>query len=107
MARLAPGKIDQARGTRGGATDRVNERKIRLEEVIPDDRPHLGAVALRQRARRRFELGRPEVVRRRVDEITRKRDAVDDAGEILAVDVAGQLELHVLPVLLSVAGEAV
>src|SRR5262249_25324567 len=107
MARLAPGEIDEARGTRGGAADRVNERKICLEEVIADDRAHLGAVALRQRACRRFEFGRPEVVRRRVDEIARKRDAVDDAGEILAVDVAGQLELHLFPVLLAVAGEAV
>src|SRR5262249_35417177 len=97
----------EARGTRGGAADRVYERKIRLEEVIADDRAHLGAVALRQRARRRFELGRPQIVRRRVDEIARKRDAVDDAGEIFAVDVAGQLELHLFPVLLAGAGEAV
>jgi len=107
MARLAPGEIDEARGARGGAADRVNEGKILLEQVLADDRAHLGAVARRERARRRFELGRPQVVRRRVDEIARQRDAVDDAGEIFAVDVAGELELHLFRVLLAIAGEAV
>src|SRR5262252_9799554 len=107
MARLTPGEIDEARGARGGAADRVNERKILLEQVLADDRAHLGAVARRERARGRFELSRPEIVRRRVDEIAREGDAVDDAGEIFAVDVAGQLELHLFAVLLAVAGEAV
>src|SRR5215831_2429678 len=60
-----------------------------------------------ERARRRFEVGRPEVVGRGVDEVAREGDAVDDAGEIFAVDVAGQLELHLFCVLLAVAGEAV
>src|SRR5262249_44952741 len=49
----------------------------------------------------------PQVVRGGVDEIARKGAAVEDAGEIFAVDIAGQLELHLFSVLLAVAGEAV
>jgi hypothetical protein len=97
----------QARRARGRAADRVNERKILGEQIVADDRAHLCAMAARQRARGVFELGRPHVVCRRVDEIARERNALHDPGEILAVDVAGQLELDVLLVLLAVAIEAV
>src|SRR5262249_56057875 len=69
MARLAPGEIDEARSARGGAADRVNEGKILLEQVLADDRAHLAAVARSERARRRFELGWPAIVRRRLAEI--------------------------------------
>src|SRR5262249_27137153 len=103
MARLAPGEIDEARGARGGAADRADERKILPRQVVADAGAHLGAVARSERARRRFEPGGSQVVRRGVDEIAREGDAVDDAGEIFAVDVAGQLELPLFSVLLAVA----
>src|SRR5262249_16252731 len=57
MARLAPGEIDEARGAGGGPADRVDEREIPLEQVLADDRAHLGAVARSERARPRFDPG--------------------------------------------------
>ena len=68
---------------------------------------HIGAVALREGARCFFELGRPHVVRRRVDEIACQEDPFDHAGEVFAIDIAGQFQLQFLRVLLAVAGEAV
>src|SRR5262249_53658132 len=67
----------------------------------------LGPVLAVERARRRFEFCGAQVVGRRVDEIAGKAHALDDAREILAVDVARQLELDVPLVLPAVADEAV
>ena len=47
---------------------------------------------MRESARGLFELRRTHVVCRRVDEIARQAHAFDDAGEVLAIDVAGQFE---------------
>ena len=107
MACLAPGEVDEARRTRSRAADRVNQRKIRFQQVVARDHAHFGAVAFGQRAGSRLELGRPQVVRRRVDEIAGKRDTLEDAGEVLAVDVAGQFELELFVLLLAVARESV
>ena len=104
---IAPGDVDQARRAGGGAADRVNEREVLLEQVVADDRAHICAVAMRERARGLFELRRTHVVRRRVDEIARQADAFDDAGEVVAIDVAGQFQLQLFRVLFAVAGEAV
>ena len=55
----------------------------------------LGAMLLGERARGVFQFGRAHVVRRRVDEIARQRHALDDAGEVLAVDAVGHHQPHV------------
>ena len=80
MRRIAPGHVDQARRAVGGAADRVDEREILLEQIVADDRADAGAVAGGERARGIFELGRAHVVRRRVDQVAREADALDDAA---------------------------
>src|SRR6266849_1242076 len=64
-------------------------------------------MAAGQRARGLLELLRTHVVRRRVDEIAREPDALRDAAEVVAVDVAGQLQLQLFLVLLAIAREPV
>ncbi len=93
--------------TRRCAADRMDEREILREEVLADDRAHGRAVAAGERARGLLELARAHVVGRRVDEIARQADPLDDAGEVVAVDVAGQLELQLLLILLAIAREAI
>ena len=58
-------------------------------------------------ARGLLQLGRPEVVRRRVDQIARERHALGDAREVGAVDALGNFELRAVRVRLAVAGELV
>jgi hypothetical protein len=107
MAHLAPGEIDEAGRAGGRAPDRVDKRKILFQQIVADDRAQLSPVALRESAGGCFEFGRAHVVRRRVDEIAGEADALEDAGEVLAVDVAGQFEPELLVVLLAVACESV
>ena len=77
--------------------------KLSVEEIVADDGTHEGAVAAGQRARGVLELLRAHVVGGRVDEIAGEAHALDDTAEIGAVDVAGELELHLLLVLLAIA----
>ena len=107
MAGIAPDDVDQPRRARGGAADGVDEREVLGEEIVADDGTHEGAVAAGKRARGVLELLRAHVVGRRVDEIAGEAHALDDAAEIGAVDVAGELELHLLLVLLAIAAEAI
>ncbi len=81
--------------------------KLLLEQIVADDGVHLAPWRGRERARGVFELGRAHVVGRRVDEVAGKADALRDAGQVVAIDVARQLEPDVLGVLLAVAREAV
>src|SRR5262249_40126098 len=107
VARVAPGHVDEPRCARCRATDRVHERKVLLEQVVPHDRAYRCAVAAGQGARGLLQLARAHVVRRRVDEIAREGDAFDDAGEVVAVDIAGQFEVEVLLLLLAITGETI
>ncbi len=107
MAGIAPDDVDEPWRPGGRPADRMDERKALLDEIVADDGAHLGAVATGQRARGLFQLGRAHVVRRRVDEVAREADAVDDAGQVFTVDIAGQLDLEVFVLLLAVAGETV
>ena len=66
-----------------------------------------GAVAGGERTGGVLEFRRPHVVRRRIDQIAREENAVDDPGQVVAVDIAGQFQPDVLLVLLAVAGEAI
>src|SRR5260370_21857 len=72
----------------------------------------LRPTAARQVPRRKvtgggFELGRAEIVRRRVDEVARERCTLRDAGQIIAVDPVGKLEANILCLCLTISGEAI
>ena len=105
--RVAPAQIDEPRSASGGAADRMDQRKVLREEIVTDNRAQGCAVTRGKRTRSLFELGRAHVIGRRVDEVARKIDALDNATEILAIHVAGQLQLQLLAVLLAIAGEAI
>ena len=107
MSRIAPADVDEPRRALGGAADRVDERKVFGEEVLAHDRAHAGAVAARQRAGGMFEIGRAHVIGRRVDEVARERDALDDAGEVVAIDAHRQFELDGFVFGFPIAREAV
>ena len=81
--------------------------KFCSSEIVADDRAHAWRRGGRERARGLLELRRAHVVGRRVDEIAGEAHALDDAAEIVAVDVAGEFELDVLRLRLAVAREAV
>ena len=90
--RIAPGEVDQARRAGGGAADRVDEREIAGEEIVADDHARGRAVAAGERGGRIGDLGRPHVVRRRIDEVAREIDRLDDARELGAVDAVGDFQ---------------
>ena len=78
-----PQRSSISRGARlrvGGAADGVDQRKVLLEQIVADDRAEFRAVLLGERARGGFELGRPHVVGRRVDQVARQRHALGDAA---------------------------
>ena len=54
-----------------------------------------------------FEIGRTHVIGRRVDEVARERDALDDAGEVVAIDAHRQFELDGFVFGFPIAREAV
>ncbi len=67
----------------------------------------VGVVARGELARGLFELRRPQVVRRRVDEIARQRHAFDDALQLVAVEALRQIEIDLARFGLAVTREAV
>ena len=104
---ITPGQIDQARLPRGGAADRMNERKILPQQIVADRGPGAGAVLGGKRARGLFEIGRSHVVRRRVDEVAHQRHRFDHALEIFAVEALRQIELDLAAFGLVVARKAI
>ena len=95
MRRVAPAQVDQPRRARAAARPTAwMSGKFCFEQSSPTMRADFRAVALGERAGGGFELGRPHVVGRRVDEIAGQRDALGDAGQIVAVDAVGQLQPH-------------
>ena len=78
-AGIAPGEVDQPRRARRSAADRMDQRKVLLEQVVADDALDRRAVLFGKVSRRLLQFGRPHVVRGRVDEIARERNALGDA----------------------------
>jgi len=107
MIRLTPGEIDQPRRARGRASDRMNEGKILLEEIISDYRSHRGAMALGKRTGGLFKLGWAHVVGRSVDEVACEKDAFDNAAKLLSIDIARQFQPNLLVVVLAIAAKPV
>ncbi len=109
MALVAPGEIDQTRLARTGAADRVDQRIVGFEERIAGDHGDAGVERLGHLARGLFEIGRPHVVGRRVDQIAREEHAFGETRDQRAVDALGQHEARLVLArgLLAVAVEGV
>ena len=109
IAGFAPAQFDQPRGARRvrRAADRVNERKVLLQQIVAHDRMEFRAVLFGQSASRRLKVRRAHVIGRRVDQIARQRHAFDDAAQIVAVGAFGQHESHRLVLRLAIAREAI
>ena len=85
----------------------MNERKVLRHEIVTNDGTHGCSMPVREHARGVLEFLRSHVVGRRVDEIAREKDSLDDAGKVVAVDPGGQFELDLFFLLLAVARETV
>src|SRR5687767_6165073 len=107
MRRLAPGDVDRARCAARRAADRMNERKVLFEQIVAHDRVPARAMPGREGKRCVFELLRPHVVGRRIDQVTGKADALYNAGQVVAVDTCGYFEAKLLGVGRAIAGEAI
>ena len=81
--------------------------KFCLSNAVADGRLNARAMPRREVARGLLQLGGPEIVRRRVDQIARERHAVGDAREVGAVDALGNFELRAARIGLAVARELV
>src|SRR5215831_14364340 len=90
-----------------GALNRVNQGEVLLEQVLADDALHLGAERLRKFACGGFEVGRPHIIRGRIDEIACQRNAPGDARNILAIDMLGNFERNLGAHRLAVARKAI
>lgn len=75
MLGVAPFQFDHARrvGPGGGPADHVDHGKFTLQQIAPGN-PHLRAERLAERFGLRFELARPHVLGRSVDEIADEFD---------------------------------
>jgi hypothetical protein len=104
--RIAPADVDQARRACRRAADRVDEREI-SQQFFAGDRRDAPSVPCGEVTRRLLQLGRPEIVRRRIDEVARERHARGDARELGAVDAVGNRQLCPVRLGLAVAGELV
>ena len=104
---IAPGQVDQPRCARRSPADRMNQRKVLLEEVIAYDALDRRAVLFGKVSRRLLQFGRPHVVRGRVDEIARERNTLGDARYVRAVDALRNLEPRAIRFRLAVAREFV
>ena len=78
---------------RRGAADRVDQRKILLQQLVADHGRNRGGVTRSELARRLLELRRTHVVCRRIDEVARQRHALDDMFQVLARHALRQIEL--------------
>ena len=96
MRRIAPGQVDQPWRIDRRTADRMDQRQLLFQQIVADDRRDRRAVLRRQRTSRRLKMRRPHVVGRRVDQVARERDGLDNARQIFAVDVGGKCQLHVL-----------
>ena len=85
----------------------MNQWKILRDEVIADDDAQLRAMPIGDRARGLFELLRPHIVCRRIDEIAREKHAVHDAANLIAIQVGGKFELGCFLLLLAITGEPI
>ena len=85
----------------------MNEREILLQQIVADDAGEAGAEAAGNLLRGGFELLRPHVVRRRVDEIARQRCRLGKAVQLRGIDTVGRNEAHVRRLGLAIAAEAV
>ena len=107
MLPLAPFQLDKPRRPFRRSADGMDQRKILRQKIVADRRLDVGAVARSQRTRRRLELRRTHVVRRRVDQIARQRHRFDGAIEIVAIDALRQFQPDLTPFGLAVEREAV
>jgi len=85
----------------------VDERKVLIQKVVSDDRTDGRAVACGEITSCLFELARPHVVCRRIDQVARERDALDHAREIITVDAIRISRPHFLLIGIAIAREAV
>ena len=104
---LAPGHVDQPRRGGGGAADGMDQRKILFQQFVADHGGDRRGVARGELARRLFELRRPHVIGRRVDEIARQCHAFDDMLKLLAGDALRQIELDRSRLGLAIARETI
>ena len=72
MALITPAQFEHPRCAIARSADRMYERIIRSEQIVADDAAKLGAMPRGQIAHDRFEFSGPEIVGRRVDEVTRQ-----------------------------------
>ena len=102
-----PREVDEARRLRGRAPDGVDHREVLLEKRVALDDGYRGLVNARQRPHRLFQVVRPHVVGRRVDQVAGEEDAVGQPLHPVAVRSGRQGEAQCLAGLAAVAGEAV
>ena len=106
-AGLAPAHVDQARRAGRGAADRVDHREVLLQQVVAR-----GDLDRRRRCRRPgraqpFQLVRPHVVGRRVDQVAGQRLARRDRLDARGIDALGRDQAGPAGALAVVAVEAV
>ena len=107
VIRLPPGQVDQPRRPRGGAANRMNERKIVPQQVVANRGVNVRAVLAGQPACGVFQLWGAHIVGRRIDEIAHQRDRLDHVLELFAVEALRQIELDLAAFGLVVAGEPI
>ena len=103
---LAPDDVDQAGAARRTLAYGVNQRKF-LGQPVAGDNLDPGAVLLGERPRRGFQLIRPHVVRRRIDQVARQGDAFGNAAEVVAIDSVRHGQPHIARLALAIAGELI
>ena len=86
---LAPVHLQKARCAFTGATDRMDQREVFLEQIIAGGDLHLRLVMGGKRAEGNLELIRPHVVGRNIDEVARKENTGQNAlAQVKAFDDA-------------------
>ena len=81
--------------------------KFLVQQLFADHGVDGGGVARGELARGLFELRRPHVVCRRVDQIARQRHRFDDAGKVVAVEALRQIEFYRARLGLAITGEVI
>ena len=91
----SPQLMSIKRGGRGsGTADRMDQRKVVLQQIVADGHADGRAVARGERGRGVGEFAGTHVVRGRVDEVAGEIHGLDDAAEVGAVHPFRHLEAH-------------
>src|SRR5690606_28259092 len=87
-----PGEIDKAWRARARPADGVDEREVLLDEIIADHGFDGRIVPSAERTNGEFQLRRPHVVCRRVDQVAAEPYALDGSHGLLRISRLGEDE---------------